>query len=80
MDPRFAEPTPPVIPDSSTISTAVWVNAEAGLKVANFELRFRIYNAFGRTIQNSATYLLQPDFVHNPLRYYCLSWRFLPQR
>ncbi|MFB0517388.1 MAG: hypothetical protein ACETWG_12400 [Candidatus Neomarinimicrobiota bacterium] len=79
-DPRYADTTPFLNPAAGTLTTALWTSAEAGLKVNNFELRFRIYNAFGATIQNSPVYLPQPELPNDPLKHFSLSWRFLPQK
>ena len=57
-----------------------WLNAEAGLKVNNFELRLQIYNATGVTIQNSPYYLPQPGVGNSRFIHYSLSWRFPPQQ
>ena len=80
LDPRFADITPLGPGYSVSVSEALWLNVEVGLKVANFELRYRIhnvtgiYNAPGSTIQNSPEYL-----DSSPLKHFSLSWRFLPQ-
>ncbi len=74
LDPRFADSTPYRNPPENTHTAVLWVNGEIGLKVANFELRFRIYNVFGNLIQNSPEYLESGTIKH-----YSLSWRFLPQ-
>ncbi len=79
LDPRFADITPLQISVKGTQSEALWLNGEAGLKVHNFELRFRIHNAFGALIQNSPHYLPQPPWPDRPLKHYSISWRFLPQ-
>ncbi len=73
-DPRFADSTPYRNPPENTQTAVLWANGEIGLKVVNFELRFRIYNVFGNLIQNSPEYL-----ESGPLKHYSLSWRFLPQ-
>ena len=80
LDPRFADRTPFPNPTGGTRSTVLWANVEVGLKVVNFELRMRIYNALGTTIQNSPFYLPQPNLASNPFRAYSISWRFPPQR
>ncbi|GAG84676.1 unnamed protein product, partial [marine sediment metagenome] len=74
LDPRFADSTPYRNPPENTHTAVLWVNGEIGLKVANFELRLRIYNVFGNLIQNSPEYL-----ESGTLKHYSLSWRFLPQ-
>jgi hypothetical protein len=78
-DPRFADLTPFPDPSSGTRAATAWVNGGAGLKVANFELRLSIYNALGATIQNSPSYLPQPNVGTSSFKHYSLSWRFLPQ-
>ena len=78
-DPRFADVTPYDNPTGSTTTTVLWVNAEVGLKVVNFELRMRWYNPFGITIQNSPMYLPQPSFGPRGYRHYSLTWQFLPR-
>ncbi|UCH62883.1 MAG: hypothetical protein JSU77_00010 [Fidelibacterota bacterium] len=79
LDPRFADSTPFLNPLVDTWTAVLWVNAEVGLKVRNFELRMRFYNAPGITIQNSPDYLPQRGWGNTPLRHYSLSWRFLPE-
>lgn len=73
LDPRFADSTPYRNPPENTQTAVLWANGEIGLKVVNFELRFRIYNVFGNLIQNSPEYL-----ESGMLKHYSLSWRFLP--
>ncbi|MFC1619042.1 hypothetical protein ACFL45_03760 [Candidatus Neomarinimicrobiota bacterium] len=78
LDPRYADSAPYVNPGGTT-SSVLWVSAEVGLKAKNFELRMRIYNPFGATIQNSPFYLPQPGWGDLYMRHYSLSWRFPPQ-
>lgn len=78
MDPRYADSAPYFSPEG-TESAASWLTAEAGLKARDFELRIRIYNPTGITIQNSPYYLPQPGAGDLPMQHYSLSWRFPPQ-
>ena len=71
-DPRFADMAP-IDPASSHINETSWLNLEVGIKVANFELRFKVDNVTGSTIQNSPEYL---ELI--PLKHFSLSWRFPP--
>ena len=85
-DPLYADrtPIPPFLnAEGNTTVTAMWVNVEAGLKVANFELRARIHNPFGVILKNSPLYLPQPELVPQIIRrfnQFSLSWRFLPEK
>lgn len=73
-DPRYADMVSIGPNISNTTSRTSWLNLEGGIKVANFELRFRVFNVTGSTIQNS------PEYMQNgPLKHFSLSWRFLPQ-
>jgi len=71
-DPRFGDLAQIMAPTSDTISMTAWVSGEMGVKVANFELRFRRFNLAGNVIQNSPVYLNL-----NSLSSYSLTWRFL---
>ena len=71
-DPRFADMAP-IDPASSHVNETSWLNLEIGIKVANFELRYKVDNVTGSTIQNSPEYLQS-----SPLKHFSLSWRFPP--
>ncbi|UCH10440.1 MAG: hypothetical protein JSU61_00665 [Fidelibacterota bacterium] len=79
LDPRYADLTPYPEPSGSTRSATAWISGDAGLKVANFELRFTIHNALGNIIRNSPFYLPHPDVGTTSFKHYSLSWRFPPQ-
>ena len=74
-DPRFADMAPIDPTFGNTTSRTSWLNLEVGIKVANFELRYKVDNVTGSTIQNSPEYL-----ESKPLKHFSLSWRFLPER
>ncbi|MEE9161443.1 MAG: hypothetical protein V3U35_00595 [Candidatus Neomarinimicrobiota bacterium] len=88
-DPLYADLTPFryedltlfMEPPENTTTAVLWVSGEVGLKVANFELRMRLYNPLGQTIQNSPLYLPQPGYggpAIRRFRHYSMSWQFLP--
>ncbi len=80
-DPLYADLTPFMDPVDNTATTVLWVSGEVGLKVANFELRMRMYNPLGQTIQNSPLYLPQAGYggpAIRRFRHYSIAWRFLP--
>ena len=82
-DPRFADTSllPITLERPGTVSSTLWATVEGGIKVANFELRFQIYNFTGVTIQNAPPGVFGISYLPGSrLAHYSLSWRFLPQK
>ncbi len=80
-DPRFADTSPLFPLRTETIASTLWATVAGGIKVVNFELRFRIYNFTGTTIRNAPPDVFGISYLTgNRLTHYSLSWRFLPQK
>ena len=82
-DPRYGDllALPYPMNEGGEIGMAMWANLCLGVKVANFELRYQIYNLTSSTIEVAPPNIFGATYLPgSPLVHYALTWCFHPTK